>query len=502
MSILNRFQSLFRAAPVAAPVRAFKRSLLAGARNTKLLMDWVTSALSIDKTVRQSIGKLRSRARELSLNNPFVRQYLALLQANVIGHRGMKLQAQVRLADGTLDKTVNDALEEAFSKWSRHASADGRLTLTQVAHLAVKTLAIDGEVFIELVTENLNESWFALHVIDSDLVDHDLNRARGVDGKGAKANEIRMGVEVDLYGRPVALHLRTHHPSEAAPSGASGWRVIPADRVLHIFDPERADQTRGISWFNSVMVTLHHQEKYSEATLVAARTASAKMGFLRYTDTAAIHLAQEGGADDVIPNGPLQYDASPGSIEMLPPGLEFQEWNPAQPATTYGEYNKALLREIASGLQVSYNALANDLEGVNYSSLRSGMLVERDTWRRLQQLFIDRFYLPIFEAWLSNALLAGAINVSTRDAKKLSKALFIPRGWTWVDPLKDVNASILAVQNGFASRTQICGEQGLDYEEIVEQLAEEAQLRDAAGLTDGAGADAKAVEKLLEDADA
>lgn len=496
MTIFTRIAGAF-SRRTATPAKAMKRSMLAGARNTRLLVDWIVSAISIDKTIRQSAQRLRARARELALNNPFVRQYLALLQVNVIGPAGMKLQCQVRKSDGELDKVINDALEAAYRSWAGSASSDGRLTLTQVGHLAVKTLAVDGEVFIELVTAEHNDSWFSLHVLDADLIDTELNRDRGVDGRGNKANEIRMGVEIDEYMRPVQYHVRTHHPSEAGAAGGAAWRVIPADRLLHIFDPERSDQTRGISWLNSVMETLHHLGKFSEAVLVSARIASGKMGFLRYTDAVAVHLAQEDG--EAIPTSPIQYDASPGSIEMLPPGLEFQAWDPAQPPTEYSAYSKALLREIASGLQISYHSLANDLEGVNYSSIRSGMLIERDTYRRLQQLFIDRFYQPVFRAWLANALLAGAIDVPTRDPKRYARAAFISRGWAWVDPLKDVNASILAVQNGFASRSQIAAEQGLDYEEIVEQLAAEQQLRASAGLAEPSAVTAKTPPKQQEE---
>ena len=67
---------------------------------------------------------------------------------------------------------------------------------------------------------------------------------------------------------------------------------------------------------------------------------------------------------------------------------------------------KALLRFVSSSLGVSYNALASDLEGVNYSSMRSGLLIERDQWRMLQSLMKEQMLQPIFEDWISMVLLS------------------------------------------------------------------------------------------------
>ncbi len=500
MGIFSRFvgrKAAAAATAVASVPKALKRSYLAAGRSNRLLGDWITSALSIDQTVRQNMWHVRARARELAVNNPHCRQYLSLLQVNVLGDKGMKVQPQVKQADGSFNKSANDAISAAYTKWARSASADGRLSLTQVGHLAIKTLATDGEAFIELVTAPLNKSWFSVHLLDTELIDYQYNRLRGTDANGFPVNEIRMGIEIDEYMRPVAYHVRLHLPTEAAITGEPARRIIPANRVLHLMDPERADQTRGISWFNSVAVPLHMLEKYCEAELVAARTASAKMGWLKFTDAAAMYLAQDGG--ESIPTEPIKYDAAPGSIETLPPGMEFQAWSPDHPTTAFEAYTKAILRQIASGLGVSYHSLTNDLENVNYSSIRSGLLIERDTYRRLQQMFVDRFYMPIYEAWMENALLAGAIDVPSRDANKYSFVEFIPRGWQWVDPLKDVNAAILAVQNGFASRHQICAQTGVDFETVLSQLSHESQRQKELGLTLGEGVDMSQITAMVQE---
>jgi len=86
------------------------------------------------------------------------------------------------------------------------------------------------------------------------------------------------------------------------------------------------------------------------------------------------------------------------------------------------------LRGIASGMGVSYNSLAGDLEGANYSSLRQGALEDRDYWKTLQQWFIDHFMYPIYEAWLECAILSGALApLKASNAEKYKSVNFYPR---------------------------------------------------------------------------
>jgi lambda family phage portal protein len=162
-----------------------------------------------------------------------------------------------------------------------------------------------------------------------------------------------------------------------------------------------------------------------------------------------------------------------------------QEFDPSKPTIGFGEFTKENKRWVSSGVQVSYNALANDLEGVNYSSMRSGLLIERDSWQCLQQMWIDRFRFPVHGWFVPAAILSGNLRLPSRDASLYLAARFVPRGWKWVDPLKDVTAAVLAIKEGLGSRTSYLGEQGDDFETIAEQLGDEADIAELAGITLG-----------------
>lgn len=453
-----------------------------GANSSRLSLDWVVSILSADQEVKGNLRLLRARARELSRNNPVAKSYLKLLVANVLGKSGIGYQAQVRNKDGKLNQAFNSKIQDAWCEWAKkgNCTVDGKHSFRGVQNLVLKTVATDGEVFVRLVPGFGNKYKFALQLIDSDQVDHLFSRF-----PSKQENEIRMGVEVDKWGRPVAYHINPKHPSDLG--GSLLRERIPAEFILHLHDSERVNQTRGITWFHPCMVELRMLAGYVEAELVAARTGAAKMGFLKYDDPSAFETPN--------PDAKYRLEANPGVIESLPPGMDFKEWSPDHPANAFPSFIKAMLRFVAGALGVSYNALAEDLEGVNYSSMRSGLLIERDQWMLCQSMLSESFLQPVFEQWMSMALLSGALTLDSRDPSRFLAGKWEPRGWKWVDPLKDVQAGILGISAGLNSRTRLIAEQGGDAEDVFEELAEEKKLAEEHGLDFNLTAKAPVVDK-------
>jgi lambda family phage portal protein len=451
-------------------------TLFNGSVGSRLTMDWVNAPiLSADQEIKGNLRILRGRARELSRNNAVAKSYLKILVANVLGERGIGYQPLVRNNNDELNQQFNRKIEKAWKEWCRrgNCTVDGKLSFRAAQSLVLQTVATDGEAFVRMVPGFDNKYRFALQMIDADQVDHLFSRwpSPGA-GRSAAENEIRMGVEVDVWGRPVAYHVNPAHPSDLG--GSLLRERIRAEYILHLYDPLRVQQTRGIPWFTPCMLEMRMVGGYMEAELVAARVSAAKIGFLEHTDDAAYEAPTE--------DEHRRIEANPGVIEELPPGLRFKEWNPEHPANAFPMFVKAALRFIAGGLGVSYNALAADLEGVNYSSMRSGLLIERDQWKICQSFMKENFLEPVFKNWLSMALLSGELVLDSRDPGRFLEGKWEARGWPWVDPLKDVQASILGIGAGLRTRDRIIGEEGGDVEEVFEQIAREKKLAEQYGL--------------------
>jgi len=215
---------------------------------------------------------------------------------------------------------------------------------------------------------------------------------------------------------------------------------------------------------------------YEESEAVAARIGASKMGlFEKRADSLAGDLASD--------PRPATMEANPGTFEIVPDGYEFKAWEPDHPTAQFPAFIKQMLRKIASGFSVFYNVLANDAEGVSYSTMRSFALVERDDWRSIQQDFIDMWRRPLYAAWLGMALLTGSLKLSSRDPSRYMAVRHRPRGWQWIDPEKEAKAAVLSIQNGLGTRTGFLAEKGEDIEDVFAELAREQALAKEYGLS-------------------
>jgi lambda family phage portal protein len=467
MSMLTRVLEKLGLWQFDAPKPA-KRSY-AGAQINRLTNDWYASILSADQELKGDLRRLRGASRSLVRDNGEASRYVQMVAENVVGHKGIQLQMEFMTTRGDPASSLNDQVEAAWEEWSYPENADAgrRLSWVEQQMLVVRALAQDGEALVHMVPGAPNAFGFAIQILDADQLDETLGGASPV--KLPNGNEIRMGVEVDgRFGAPVAYHLWTEHPSESG-SGHRRRQRIPAEELLHLYIVLRPGQTRGVPWFAPVLVAHKMCAAYEEAEITAARIGASNM--------AAVAIDAEKAGSVAVPNAgetSIPYELEPGSFFRLGAGESLVSTDFGHPSTAFGPFTKNIKRAIATGLNVSYTALTGDLEAVNYSSIRAGLLSERDFYRVLQTWLSCHFHRVVFREWTKHAGVNGQIPVRL-PADYARAASWKPRGWKWVDPLNDVQASALAVQEGFSTRSDICGELGLDFEENIDRRAHEEQ---------------------------
>ena len=448
-----------------------------GADTGRLFSDFISSSRSADSEIKPSLRILRDRCREISRNHPYAKRYLQIMTTNVVGPNGVRIQVRKRNDDGSLDSVGNRIIEQAWQTWGRtgFCTVDGRMSWSQAQRLFLETLARDGEVLIQKIKNPAgNPFGFSLKFLEADYLDE------GYDARLNNGNEVRMGVELDKRtGKPLNYYLFEDHPHHDQGYGSKTKRhhkIVPADQIIHCYIQERAGQTRGTPWMSNVLSRLKMLDGYEEATLVNARVAASKMGFF---------TSPEGDGfigDDYDNHAPIM-DASPGTFTQLPQGMSFQSFDPSSGTESFDEFEKAILRGIASGLGVSYVSLANNLEGVSYSSIRQGTIEDRDHFKMIQQFMIDQFVDPIYRAWLEMAITVGRINLPMGKYDLFAdQVIYRPRGFAWVDPQKEIQASVTALNNGIVSLQDVHSQYGRDTEEIFEQINRESELADRYGI--------------------
>jgi len=453
-------------------VRAFH-----GADTGRLFSDFVSSSRSADSEIKPSLRVLRDRCREISRNHPYAKRYLQIMSTNVVGANGVRIQVRKRNDDNSLDSVGNRIIEQAWQQWGRagFCTVDGRVSWVQAQRLFMETLARDGEVLIQKIKNPAgNPFGFSLKFLEADYLDE------GYDARLANGNEVRMGVELDRRtGKPLNYYLFEDHPHHDQGYGSKTKRhhkIVPASEIIHCYLQDRAGQTRGVPWMSNVLTRLKMLDGYEEATLVNARVAASKMGFF---------TSPEGDGfvgDDYDNHAPIM-SAEPATFTQLPAGMSFTAFDPQNPTDSFAEFEKGILRGIASGLGVSYVSLANNLEGVSYSSIRQGTIEDRDHFKMVQQFMIDQFIDPVYRAWLEMAITVGRVNLPMGKYDLFAdQVIYRPRGFAWVDPAKEINASVTALNNGIVSLQDVHSQYGRDTEEIFEQINREAELADRYGI--------------------
>ena len=436
------------------------------ARINRLTSNWMATSASINEELRTDLDALRMRGRDLVKNNDYAKKFVGMCQNNIVGPDGFRLQVRIEDRPGVPDRMASAAIEAAWADWSRAADITGTMSLNDVCDTLIGGLPSDGEFLVRFIRgeDAGNKYQFAVQLIDVDRIDTQYNTT--ATGTG---NQIVMGVERDTYGRPVALWLFDAHPNDGQRTGRTRSRVGMGE-VIHRFRVDTASQARGIPWMAPGMLSLHHLGGFKLAALLAAEHGANHFGF--FTSPEGINPL--GSTDET---GQAITTSQPGTFDTLPAGVSFQPFESKYPAENFGPFVKTTLQRIASGWRVAYHSLANDLEGVSFSSIRSGTLEERDRWSADQSWFINAFLEPLYAQWLQSALLTGSIvmpNGSALPATKIDKFKaheWQPRRWEWVDPKNDIEAKILSVRAGLIAPQDLAAQMGYDFDDTLAKIS-------------------------------
>jgi lambda family phage portal protein len=472
------------APPMIAPARRRGARLYQAAQADRVTSGWSTSPLPADQIVRRNWRALVARSREQLVNNSYAKAFQRSVRRNVIGQKGFILQAQVQGADGKPDADANRAIEAAFKKWSKAKNCDvkGVRSFLQIQKTLVNGLPSDGEFMVRHVYGRDAGPWgYGLQILDPVNCPVDFDEDRRPNGRF-----IRAGIEYTKMGRPVYYYFHTLDVSQSDYSHAGRAFIrVPADQIIHWFEEDLVGQKRGLPWMATALLRMRQLDQFERAALINARESANKLGVIEWDEGFGPEPESD---DDDGEAAEVELSSEAGIYHEMLQGQRLKRVESPYPNGEMAVFSKHNLRGVASGLGAAYNDLANDLEGVNLSSMRHGMQAERDRWKELQESLIESFISEVFEKWLEYSLIAGKItldNGATLSPRHLSKyldATFHARRWDWMDPSKDVKADADAVENLFKSRGQVIRERGRNPRDVYREFAEDIQAMKDEGI--------------------
>lgn len=410
---------------------------------------------------------LRRRARYEVRNNSYAKGMVLTLANDTIG-RGPALK--MTWADGD----AADRVERAFALWARNSRFAQKLRTMRMARCQ------DGETFGVFTT---NPRLPGRIKLDVKLVEADRIASSNFFNSIAvlpdelgdfpeKAPDPIDGIVYDDDGNPVEYHVLKNYPGDVTfvpePDGVDR---IPADQVIHSYRMDRPGQRRGVPEITPALPLYAQLRRYTLAVIAAAETAADIAGVIQ-TD-------MNPEAEEVSAVEPFEtIDLERRTLMSLPAGCTMNQVKAEQPTTTYGDFKKEIINEIARCLNMPFNVAAGNSAAYNYASGRL------DHQMYFKSIDVDRGDMeivvldPVFNAFMNEAILIeGLVPSNLRGPENWSHK------WVWpgrehVDPVKDATAQDIRLRNGMTTYEEEKAREGGDYYPMFEQQGRERQERE------------------------
>ncbi len=444
---------------------------------------------------RQLIGY---RARSLYQNSSFAGALINSIGSNVIG-TGLKCRPAIPWDSMGISreqalKWEND-VQTLFSLWagSKKCDAENKCDFHELQDLALKTQYITGDCFaLAQYKSDRNAFGLRLKLMEGDRCQNPF----GV----METERLSQGVEVDLNGAPVAYHFTCKPPYnlDSFTSAVETVRIPAFDafgnpNVIHCFSVDRSDQRRGISALAPIISQIKQQERYQDAELLAAVVSAMFTVFLESNNEDDAGGFDEGNvpedqrvSDVTGPNAPIEM--SPGAIVELPQGYKANPANPNRPNVNYKPFVDSIFCECAARLGLSYEVVLKQFNS-SYNAVRAALLESKKTFNRIKHNFVSDFCQPVYEKWLTQAVLTGIVKAPGFDdplvRAKWSRCDWIGDAAFLLDPTRETQAIKMQVDEQFMSRASaVAAITGGEYDRVAHELSEEKKLRESLGLNE------------------
>lgn len=464
---------------------------------TEALKAFFVSKGSADRDLAADRKTLAYRSRALFQNSSFAGALINSFDTNVVG-TGIKARPAIDYTLLGLDREYAEkwqrSVQKLFAAWAdtKFCDAERKNDFYQLQDLALKTQLVTGDCFALMQVKYSAQNPFGLQVklMEGDRCQNPF--------EVMESDRISAGVEVDSFGAPIAYHF-TKRP----PFGLDNFsdlvetvRVPALDifgyvNVVHAFTSDRTDQRRGIPLLAPIISQIKQQERYQDAELMAAVVSSMFTVFIKNSEGEA--EAFYGNAEDSQRVEPIAPDSAaeltPGGIVELGQGEEVSQIaNPTRPNANYQPFVEAIFSEAAARVGLSYEVVLRKFNS-SYNAVRAAILESRKTFNRVKYDFAADFCQPIYDKWLTNAILAGIVEAPPGYFENpVARGLYHSCRWEgdanfMLDPYKETMALKMQLDEQLISRDDACNSlNASEYDSVATKVAEEMKLRQSLGL--------------------
>lgn len=460
-------------------------------RRKPTFIKWYTSSKSPHEDISENVALLRERSRDLySGGAPLGRGAIDRVCLNALGN-GLKLNVRISPEQlGMTDeqgKSWSAHTESEFDYWASSEYADyGReLTFYELQVLALKSILLDGEVLIiphwRLAVRD--RYTFCLQLIEAERLATPPNHSNVL---------IDEGVELDKSGNVCAFWIANRNPdSELSGLPPVSYERVPAfnedgtRRVWHLFSRERIGQHRGVPFLAPVIEQLKQLARYTDAELMAAVVSGMFAIFFEHEprDDGAYgeeEYASEQGFGEVPGLENMSMQEMTGTMMDLPEGVKATSISPGRPNQNFNLFVESLAHQIGGCLGLPGELIFLQFTS-SYSASRGALLEAWKVFKYWREWFSGKFCQPMYKLWLDEAVGLGRIDAPLYWQNEYVRDLYSWASWVGpsqgqLDPVKEVNAAVMRIENNLSTYQRECGElTGEDWDMTREALIRERE---------------------------
>lgn len=419
--------------------------------------NWRVSNSSAELTDRYSRDDVRARARDLERNSDIMNSVVGAFKRNVVGGG---YHVQVR----TDDQELNKKIEQAWKRWCKKQNCDitGTQSLNQIIRMAVERKKIDGGVlFVKRYTGD-GFVPFKLQMIEVDELDIGTMQPKHT------GNKVVGGIEYNSFNKPVGYYIR-QYDIDGYSQRDPVW--VEAKDVIFYFTKKRPSQLREMSDMAPTIPRIRDVNEFMTAVSVKERIEACLSIFIKKSvPTTGLGRTNGVSGDKVSYDGKM---LTPGMIKELNVGDEIQVVNPSGQGADATSFTKLQQRLVGAGQGISYEATSRDMAESTYSSARQGLIEDDLTYKEDKELLIEVLD-EIYETFIISAVLCGALSIPRfwNEKERYLAHEWVQEPKPWIDPYKESNANMIAMKTGQKTFKQIAAENGRDWRDQVDDMAE------------------------------
>ncbi len=452
---------------------------------------------AISRTPIEDIDKnltlLRQRARNLYMTAPVATSAIKNNRTNVVG-QGLHLKCRINRDILGLTQEQADLwerrTEQYFLLWAESKFCDiKRLdNFFELQQTALTGWLMNGDAFALLrkgTPVKMQPFDLRIQLIESDRVTTENSMGTfGLIKELEDGNRVVNGVEINSLGEVVAYWICNCYPNEHTTKKKKWTRVVAfgeetyTQNVIHVIESERAEQYRGVPYLAPVIEVLKQLTNYTDAEIMAALVNAIFAIFIE-TDPDNEEDSFDGTDDDEEGEndrnvGSNEIRMGSGTIHSLAPGERVKPVDPSRPNVNFDLFVTAMSKQIGAALEVPEDILLKKFDA-SYSASRASQMEAWKAFRMRRTWFINDFCQPIYEAWLTEAIIKGYIKAPGFFTNPLVRKAWTTAEWSGpaqgqIDPIKEVTAADKRVASGFSTieqETMLIN--GGDYDKNMEQ---------------------------------